>query len=60
MFNSFALGSRLGDDGAKYIADVLKVNTTLNHIDFWGESHWFFFVSSFLFDSSFFVFFVSK
>ena len=29
MFKSFDLGNKLGEDGAKYIADVLKVNTTL-------------------------------
>ena len=29
LLKLFYLGNNLGNDGAKYIADVLKVNTTL-------------------------------
>jgi len=52
--------NELGDDGAKYIVDVLKVNTTLNHIDFWGESHWFLFCFKFFIRFLFFCFFRFK
>jgi len=54
MFNSFALGSRLGDDGAKYIADVLKVNTTLKIIHIGCKAFFlFFFFFSFCFAERF-------
>ena len=38
MFPLFYLANRLGSDGAKYIADVLKMNTTLESLDIGCES----------------------
>ena len=38
FFILFCLANKLGDDGAKYIADVLKVNTTLKSLDIGCES----------------------
>jgi len=59
MFPLFYLANRLGSDGAKYIADVLKMNTTLESLDigcesffclfgrFFGKSNYLFFCFSF-------------
>ena len=44
MFKSFDLGNKLGEDGAKYIADVLKVNTTLSNLEIGCESFFVFFL----------------
>jgi len=38
MFQFIYSANRLGDDGAKYIADVLNVNTTLKSILFYSEA----------------------
>ena len=38
IFELFALACWLGDDDAKYIAGVLKVNTTLTYLDIRRES----------------------
>jgi len=37
MFKLFYLANQLGNDGVKYIAGVLKVNTTLKMLDIGSE-----------------------
>ena len=44
LLKLFYLGNNLGNDGAKYIADVLKVNTTLEFLDIGCESFFCLFV----------------
>ena len=59
--NRFDLGNKLGEDGAKYIADVLKVNTTLSNLEIGCESFFvfFFMIFVFFFENLFFFFWFS-
>jgi len=43
MFKLFVLGNRLDNDDTKYIAGILKVNTTLTCLDVGCESFFLFF-----------------